>query len=148
MKAGAYVSTTLDADVDTAWSVVHDFHGMPAWTPRVRASLAECGSGAAAVGSIRCLTLAPDGRQVRERLVDHDTTDRRYSYEFVGTIPYPVTSYRGTIHLLPITETGATFLEWSGAFDAEPAQVESLRVRFAAVYTAFIADLRAHLATR
>jgi hypothetical protein len=140
----AYVSTTLDADITTVWSVLGSFHTLPARTARVRESVPENGSG---VGSVRRLTLEPDGRQVREQLVHHDAADHRFSYEFVGVNPFPVSHYRGKVHLLPITETGGTFLEWFGEFDTEPAQVEPLRARFTAVYTAFIGDLRAHLAT-
>jgi hypothetical protein len=140
----AYSSTTLDPDITTVWSALGDFHALPVWSARVRESVAEDGS---AVGSVRRLTLEPDGRQVRERLVHHDAADHRFSYEFVGVNPFPVSFYRGTVHLLPITETGGTFLEWFGEFDTEPAQVEPLRARFTAVYAAFIDDLRTHLAT-
>jgi polyketide cyclase/dehydrase/lipid transport protein len=140
----AYVSTTLGAGLATSWAALGDFHHWPAWTPRLRTSVAEGGSG---VGSVRALTLEPDGRQVRERLVHHDPADHRFSYEFDGTVPYPVAAYRGTVRLLPITDAGTTFLEWSGDFDAEPGLVDDLRARFTAVYTAFAGDLRAYLAT-
>jgi hypothetical protein len=110
----AYVSSTPDSDIDTVWSVLRDFHGMPAWLGRIRESTAEDGAGPGAVGSIRRLILEPDGRQVRERLVQYDAPGHRYSYEFVGESPYPVRFYRGTVHLLPITDRGATFVEWYG----------------------------------
>ncbi|WP_433359812.1 SRPBCC family protein [Streptosporangium sp. CA-115845] len=141
----AYVSTTIDAPIETVWSVVRDFHGMPSWVGRIRESVAEDGHGPAAVGSVRRLTLEPDGRQVQERLVSYDAPGHRYSYEFAGENPFPVRFYRGTVHLLPITEFTGTFVEWYGEFDADAALVESLCTRFTGLYREFLGDLRAHL---
>ncbi|BDB44093.1 SRPBCC family protein [Mycobacterium kiyosense] len=115
----AYVSCTIDADVDAVWAVLGDFHGLPRWIARIRASESENGSGPATVGSVRRLTLEPDGQTARERLIGYDAPGRRYSYEFADEIPFPVSTYRGTVHALPITETGTTFLEWYGEFDCE-----------------------------
>lgn len=141
----AYVSTTIDADLDTTWSVIADFPGIAAWVGRIRESVAEDGAGPAAVGSVRRLTMEPDGRQVRERLVHYDAPGHRYSYEFVGENPFPVQFYRGTVHLLPVTDRDATFLEWFGEFDTEPALVAKLTAAFTALYGGFIDDLRSHL---
>lgn len=57
----AYVSAVIDADVDTIWSVLGDFHGIPAWIGRIRSNEPEHGLGAGEVGSVRRLTLEPDG---------------------------------------------------------------------------------------
>ncbi|HTF54603.1 MAG TPA: SRPBCC family protein [Pseudonocardia sp.] len=146
----AYVSSTLDADITAVWSVLGDFHGLPVWMARARESVAEGGREPGAVGSVRCLTLDPNGRRTRERLVHYDGADHRYSYEFDGVNPFPVSSYLGTVHLLPITDTGRTFVEWFGEFDPLPgtdqAAVEALRDSFTGFYTEFIGDLRTHLA--
>lgn len=143
----AYVSSTLDTDLATTWSVLQDFHGLPTWVERIQESVPEGGEGHGAVGSIRRLTLGPDGRQVRERLVHYDAPSHRYSYEFAGENPFPVQFYRGTVHLLPITDTNATFVEWYGEFDTDPALVDKLRRAFMGLYTEFIGDLRKHLAS-
>jgi hypothetical protein len=143
----AYVSTTLDADIATTWSVLADFHGLAGWVDRIRESVAEGGDGPGAVGSVRRLTLDPDGREVRERLVRYDAADHRYSYEFAGENPFPVEFYRGTVHLLPVTDRDATFLEWYGEYDTEPALVDKLRRAFTGLYAGFVEDLRRHLAT-
>jgi carbon monoxide dehydrogenase subunit G len=141
----AYVSSTLDADLATVWSVLGDFHGMAAWIGRIERSEPEGGEGRGAVGSVRCLTLT-GGMRARERLVHYDGPGHRYSYEFDGEDgPFPVASYRGTVHLLPVTETGATFIEWYGEYDCDTALVEQLRETFTGIYTEFIGDLCTHL---
>src|SRR5581483_7235185 len=102
----AYVSTVLDHDVDAVWAVVGDFHGLPAWIGRIRSSEADGGSGRGPVGSVRRLSLEPDGRTARERLVRYDDAGRTYSYEFADAIPFPVATYRGNVRLLPVTDRG------------------------------------------
>ena len=141
----AYVSTVIDHDVDAVWSVLGDFHGIPAWIGRIRSNDPENGSGRGTVSSVRKLTLEPDGHQARERLVAYDGPGRRYSYEFADEIPFPVRTYRGTVHVLPITDAGTTFLEWYGEFDCEQAVLEEVSAIFRAIYTEFIEDLRKHL---
>lgn len=144
----AYVSTVIDAGVDTVWSVVGDFHGLPAWVARVRSNEPENGSGPGAVGAVRNLTLEPDGETTRERLVCYDAPGRSYSYDFADVIPFPVSTYRGTIRVLPVTDANATFLEWYGEFDCEPSVLDAVTTTFRAIYTGFIADLRQHLKDR
>lgn len=145
-----YVSTTLPHDVDLVWSVLRDFHGIDRWVPRIRSAEPEdadgAGIGPAAVGSIRRLTLDPDGRVVRERLVRYDAAEHCYSYEFVGEQPFPVRALVGTVHLLPVTLSGATFVEWFSEFDADAAQVERLTPVFQKIYAGFLDDLGAYLA--
>jgi hypothetical protein len=141
----ACVSTTLDHDVDAVWAVVGDFHGLPAWIGRIRSGEAEGGSGRGPVGSVRRLTLEPEGRVARERLVRYDEPGRSYSYEFADAIPFPVGAYRGNVRVLPITDSGATFIEWYGEFDCDAAILEEITAIFKAIYTEFLEDLRAHL---
>jgi hypothetical protein len=144
----AYVSTVIDAAVDTVWAVVGDFHGLPAWVSMVRSNEPEDGSGPAAVGSVRNLTLEPDGNTARERLVRYDAPSRSYSYDFANEIPFPVSTYRGTIRALPVTESNTTFLEWYGEFDCEPSLLDTMTATFSAIYLRFIEGLRQHLKGR
>ena len=141
----AYVSTTLDHDVETVWAVVGDFHGLPTWIGRIRSGEAEGGSGRGPVGSVRRLTLEPEGREARERLVRYDEPGRSYSYEFADAIPFPVGTYRGNVRVRPITDSGATFIEWYGEFDCDAAVLEQITGVFTAIYTEFLEDLRTHL---
>jgi hypothetical protein len=103
-------------------------------------------AGPAPVGSVRRLTMEPDGRVVRERLVAYDAPGHRYSYEFAGDQPFPVRAYRGTIRLLPITQSGGTFIEWYGEFDCDADVLSRLTAAFTGIYAGFIDDLRKHLA--
>ncbi|ORW20470.1 SRPBCC family protein [Mycobacterium palustre] len=144
----AYVSTIIESDVDTVWSVIGDFHGLPAWVTMVRSSTPENGAGPGAVGSVRNLTLEPGGGTARERLVRYDAPARSYSYDFAEEIPFPVSTYRGTIRVLPVTDSNTTFLEWYGEFDCEPAALETMTATFRAIYSQFIEDLRQHLKGR
>ncbi|OHV06967.1 SRPBCC family protein [Mycobacterium talmoniae] len=141
----AYVSTVIRADIDAVWSVLGDFHGLAAWVNRIRSNEPENGAGPGAVGSVRNLTLEPDGDTARERLVRYDAADRSYSYEFAGAIPFPASSYRGTVHVLPVTDANTTFLEWYGEFDCEPDVLDEIARTFCAIYSEFISDLRAYL---
>ena len=141
----AYFSTVIDAGVDDVWSVLRDFHGIDRWVGRIRSAEPENGAGPGAVGSVRRLTMEPDGRVVRERLVHYDASGRRYSYEFAGDQPYPVRAYRGTIHLLPVTDSGSTFAEWFGEFDCDAALADELTGQFTRIYAAFLDELRSYL---
>lgn len=144
----AYASAVLDVDLATAWSVLGDFHGMADWIGRIRRSVPEGGAGAGSVGSVRRIALEPDGQEVGERLVSYDGPGHRYSYEFAGTIPFPVRSYRGTVHLLPVTAVDGTFIEWFGEYECDAPLVEPVHEQFIGIYTEFIGDLRAHLGRR
>ncbi|HET6736291.1 SRPBCC family protein [Mycobacterium sp.] len=138
----AYVSATLDAPAAAVWSVIGDFHGMAEWVAMITSSVPESDEG---IGSVRRVT-ADDGLVLRERLVAYDDPGRRYSYEFADDpILFPVRSYRATLHLLPITESDQTFIEWYGEFDCADDQVEENRAMFTGLYSVFIADLRRHL---
>ena len=141
----AYVSTTFEQDADAVWAVLGDFHGLPAWVSRIRSGEAEGGSGRGPVGGIRRLSLEPDGRTARERLVRYDDLDRSYSYEFADEIPFAASTYRGTVRVRPITDTGGSFVEWYGEFDADPAAADQLTRTFRGIYLAFLEELRAHL---
>ncbi|HWN34669.1 MAG TPA: SRPBCC family protein [Pseudonocardia sp.] len=142
----AYTSTIFEHPEARTWAVLRDFHGWARWVGRIRETVAEGGEGPGAVGSVRHVTLEPDGRRVTERLVRYDESAHSYSYEFTEPIPFPATFYRGTVALRPVTDTGHTFLEWFGEFDCEPALTEQLRTTFVGLYTEFTADLRTYLA--
>jgi uncharacterized protein YndB with AHSA1/START domain len=142
----AYVSTIIDASIDDVWTVLRDFHRIDRWVGRIRSAEPENGAGPGAVGSVRRLTMEPDGRVVRERLVQYDAPARRFSYEFAGHQPFPVRAYRGTVHLLPVTQSGTTFAEWYGEFDCDAALADELTSQFTRIYAGFLDELRHHVA--
>ncbi len=142
----AYFSARLPVDIDRAWAIVGDFYGVAKWMSLLDTCVAHGGHASGELGAIREVTTS-DGRTVQERLVAYDGVGHSYSYEFVGAIPYPVSSYRGTAHLLPIVEDGTTFIEWFGDFEAESTVREGVKSQFEELYTLFIGDLRRHLAS-
>ncbi|RRO18377.1 SRPBCC family protein [Saccharopolyspora rhizosphaerae] len=137
-------SAVIEAPVEKVWEVVRDFNGLPAWHPAIGSSEIEGGLDAAAVGCVRRLALG-DGGEVRERLVALDDVARSYTYEFV-TSPFPVRSYRSTIHVVPVTESGHTFVEWFADFDADADVEAEMDGTFArGVYATGLKGLASHV---
>lgn len=141
--ARATFSAVIDHPVEVVWDVIGDFHGIDRWVGMITASVAE-GGGRGSVGSVRRLTLA-DGRTVAERLLMFDDVARRLAYDFPEGCPFPVDGFVGSVELAPITETGATFLQWHSSFDADGASRDAMASAFQALYAGFVSDLRAHL---
>ncbi|TDD41427.1 SRPBCC family protein [Saccharopolyspora elongata] len=143
--AKSYTSAVVEASAEQVWQVVRDFDGLPQWHPAIERSEIEGGGVADAVGCVRHLTL-PDGGVVRERLVSLDDVERSYTYDFVES-PFPVRSYRSTIRVAPITDTGHSFVEWYSHWDADAADEEQMDKTFAhGVYRTGLNGLREFLA--
>ncbi|MFR9727585.1 SRPBCC family protein [Saccharopolyspora sp. MS10] len=117
--ARSYASAVVPATADEVWALVRDFGGLPGWHPAISSGELEAGASAAEVGAVRRLVLG-DGGQVRERLVALDDAARSCTYDITEG-PFPVRSYRSTIRVLPITATGAAFVEWSADYGADAA---------------------------
>ncbi|MGI8307461.1 SRPBCC family protein [Saccharopolyspora hattusasensis] len=142
--AKSYTSAVIEVSAEQVWQAVRDFNGLPTWHPAIERSEIEGGGAADAVGCVRHLILA-DGGAVRERLVALDDTERSYAYEFVES-PFPVRSYRSTIRIAPITDTGHSFVEWYSHWDADAADEEKMDKTFAkGVYRTGLNGLREHL---
>lgn len=141
-----YVSTVFDQPVDEVWAVLGDFHRIDEWIGIVHASEPENGGQEATIGSIRKLTVGDDRHTTRERLVSYDAADRRMTYELPDALPFGMSHYLGTIHVLPITDTGRTFVEWYGRYACDDvADVPEIEAKLGGIYQAFLADLRRHL---
>ncbi len=137
----SYASGLVPASADDVWNVVRDFNGLPSWHPAIAASEIDGGGSGQEVGTIRRLTL-DDGASVVERLLMLDDVNRSYTYEFTDPGPFPVRSYRSTIHVVPVTATGQAFVEWWSWFDADAADEVQLASMFAdIVYAAGITAL-------
>lgn len=124
-----YASTTINAPADDVWGFVRDFANLAEWHPGIGDSEVEQSQPADKVGCVRRLTLR-DGGVVRERLLALDDVDRCYTYEFVDS-PFPVRSYRSTIRVAPVTDSGQTFLEWWAWYDADAKDEEQMTKTFA-----------------
>jgi uncharacterized protein YndB with AHSA1/START domain len=113
--ASAYASIILKAPVETVWSIVRDFNGLPKWAPAVARSKIENGLDADVVGCVRSF-YTHDGTHIRERLLALDDANRFLTYNFEKP-GFPVKNYIATLRLYPVTNGDMTFAEWSATFD-------------------------------
>jgi uncharacterized protein YndB with AHSA1/START domain len=116
--AHAYASIILKAPVETVWSLVRDFNGLPQWAPGIVKSKIEDGLDADVVGCVRSFHTA-DGGHIRERLLTLDDAHHTFTYNFEKPA-FPVRNYIATLRLYPVTATDQTFAEWEASFDEAP----------------------------
>lgn len=116
--ARAYASIILKAPVETVWSLVRDFNGLPKWAPSIAKSKIEGGLDADAVGCVRSFH-THGGGHIRERLLMLDDARYAFSYNFEKPA-FPVKNYVATLRLYPVTHTDQTFAEWEATFDESP----------------------------
>ena len=83
--AHTYASVVLKAPVETVWSLVRDFNGLPAWAPGIARSEIEDGLDPDVVGCVRSLHTT-DGVHVRERLLTLD--DANYTFAYGREAPF------------------------------------------------------------
>jgi uncharacterized protein YndB with AHSA1/START domain len=116
--ARAYASIILKSPIETVWSLVRDFNGLPNWAPAVAKSKIEGGLDADVVGCVRSFH-THDGNHIRERLLMLDDARHMFSYNFEKPA-FPVKNYIATLRLYPVTHTDQTFAEWQANFDEAP----------------------------
>ena len=116
--ARAYASIILKAPVETVWSLVRDFNGLPKWAPNIAKSGIENGLESDVVGCVRSFH-TKDGTHIRERLLTLDDANYTFTYNFEKPA-FPVKNYIATLRLYPVTQTDQTFAEWEATFDEAP----------------------------
>lgn len=116
--ARAYASIILKAPVETVWSVVRDFNGLPKWAPSIARSKIESGLDADVVGCVRSF-YTHDGGHIRERLLMLDDANYSFAYNFEKPA-FPVRNYVATLRLYPVTHGDQCFAEWTAHFDEAP----------------------------
>ena len=119
-----YVSTVIDAPIAAVWAVIRDFNGLPGWTPFVAESRIESHAPADQIGCVRSFSLK-DGGRIRERLLALSDYEFSQSYSILES-PMGVENYVATLRLLPVTDGGRTFAEWSADFTCAPAREAEL----------------------
>jgi hypothetical protein len=143
--AEVYVSTVIDAPAAAVWAVIRDFNALPAWTPFVAESRIEANAPADQVGCVRAFLLK-DGGRIRERLLALSDYDFSQSYAILES-PMDVENYVATLRLLPVTDGGRTFAEWSAAFTCPPAREQELVTHIGrAVFLAGLQTLQSRFA--
>ncbi|MFG2843727.1 SRPBCC family protein [Kitasatospora sp. NPDC048296] len=142
--AGIKVSTVVEAPAERVWELVGDFHGLGGWHPHLPPSRLGNELTGNAIGAVRVFEL-PDGVVLHETLVAYDEEARSYTYSFPdGTFHFD--GYRSTLRVTPVTELGASFVEWSVTFDIEPEHRKESSDRVHGVFTSGLAALREHFA--
>ena len=122
--ARAYASIILKAPVETVWSIIRDFNGLPNWHPAIAESRIEGGEPADKIGCVRDFTLR-NGDRIREKLLGLSDFDMFCTYSILES-PMGVENYVATLRLTPVTDGDKTFLEWSAEFDCAPERETEL----------------------
>jgi hypothetical protein len=145
--AYAYASTVIDKPADEVWAVVRDFNGLGTWNAGfIHGCEIEDGKEGDQVGAVRTFTLEK-GEHFREQLLAHSDRDRLYTYNFVKHPFEGVENYVSTIHVVPVTDSNQTFVEWSVAFDCDLDKVDRWQGFFGTqVFGAGLTALKAYLA--
>jgi len=145
--AYAYASTVIEVLAEDVWNVVRDFNGLGTWNAKfIPTCEIEDGKAGDQVGAVRSFTLA-NGAQLREQLLAHSDRDRFYTYNFLKHPFEGVENYVSTIHVLPVTDTNQTFVEWSVTFDCSPDKLDHWQDFYAhQVFKPGLEALKAYLA--
>ena len=119
-----YVSSVIDARVDTVWSRIRDFNGLPQWHPLIADSRIENQQPADRVGCIHHFHTR-DGGMIRERLLALSDFDFSCTYEILES-PMGVADYVATLKLTPVTDGNRCFAEWSAEFECAEGREREL----------------------
>jgi uncharacterized protein YndB with AHSA1/START domain len=107
-----YVSTIIDAPIETVWGLIKDFNDLPKWHPAIRESELEGGTG---IGCVRHFFLH-DGSELREKLLALSDLEHSVTYGMVQS-GMTLTNYISVLRLFPVTDAGQTFAEWGAVYD-------------------------------
>ncbi len=138
-----YNSIVVDVPREKVWETIKDFHDL-AWADPVITKLEIVGDKTGSqIGAQRHLNDA-----FLERLVSVDEEGFTFTYS-IDDGPDPLSkdaalNYVGTVRLLPVTDSGATFVEWTSSFQSDSDQAISDFCN--PVYVALLGALKAHLA--
>jgi len=119
-----FVSSVIPAAADTVWSVIRDFNALPDWHPGIAASRIEDDRPSDAVGCVRNFQLT-DGGTIREQLLSLNDPNRTCVYSILES-PLPISDYVATLRLLPITDGGQCYAEWSATFACAETDREAM----------------------
>jgi hypothetical protein len=139
----AYYSTVLDQPADVVWRTIRSFDDY-AWAGTGVDAAMEDGRPGDAVGGIRHVQ-TPD-QPIRQRLLAHSDIERCYTYELCDPVPFPVSDYRATLRVTPVTDRDRAFVEWWATFDCAEDEREKWIEQFAHNgFEKWLASLRAQL---
>ena len=136
-----YQSTVVAAPIDKVWAAVRDFHDL-SWSANVIEKVEVVGDKKGdQIGARRVLNDA-----FHETLLELSDAERTIRYS-IDDGPSPVSkedieNYIGCVRLFPVTDSNATFFEWSSSWEKNG---EADCADFCHnIYLALLADLGSH----
>jgi uncharacterized protein YndB with AHSA1/START domain len=139
-----HASRVIATPIERVWAVIRQFDRLCDWHDAAVDGEIDDGRPHDAVGAVRSFHLA-DGTLVQEQLLALDDIDHRLTYGFV-TPAFPVDNYVATMHALPVTATGETFVQWSATFDEPEGRAGTHGEIIAnAIFAAGLEGLERHL---
>ena len=129
------------APLDTVWSLIRDFNNYPAYIDGVSESVIEDDKrgdevGASGASAISALGAPAPRRAFRCRAFADLCRHRAVAVPGGTRRAVSPVRYEGTMSLREVTEGNRTFIEWTVALDAEPADAE----RWHALFQSWIPD--------
>jgi Polyketide cyclase / dehydrase and lipid transport len=133
-------AVSVAAPPDRVWSLIRDFQAVRNWHPGIDGcELTQDGGD-----TVRVIT-TKGGAVLREKLLEQDDTNRRYSYTIVES-PLPIADYRSTIEVRPAGKDGSrSSIVWQGRFAATIPDEEKAMAAVAGIYEAGLEGLHAQL---
>jgi hypothetical protein len=109
---GCYNSTVVTAPVDKVWALFQNFHDL-SWADGVVTKVEIVGD--AAGGEIGAKRILNDAFHETMRMLDHENRTMEYSIDDgpPAVSKENVQGYIGRVKVSPVTDSGATFVEWS-----------------------------------
>jgi polyketide cyclase/dehydrase/lipid transport protein len=119
-----YISSVINAPVQSVWDYIRDFNSLPKWFPGVTDSKIESGMRSDQIGCIRDFGLE-GGPRIREQLLAFSDQDHSCRYKMLSG-PLPLSNYVASVRLFPVTDGNQTFAEISSEFDCAREQESEL----------------------
>src|SRR5579859_1058375 len=141
--AKIYISSVIEAPIETVWEYIRDFNCLPKWFPGVIDSYIEADMRSDQVGCIRNFGLQ-GGPRMREQLLAFSDHAHSCAYKMLEG-PLPVRNYVGTVRLLPVTDGDRTFAEYAVEFDCPLEQENELITSLSKIYQGAFEHLVQHL---
>ncbi len=119
-----FVSSVIPAEADTVWAVIRDFNALPDWHPGIVESRIENDRAGDSVGCVRHFRLT-ERATIREQLLALDDRARRCVYTILES-PLPLWDYEAQLRLLPVTDGGCCYAEWTAVFTCRAEEADGL----------------------
>ena len=138
---GCYNSTVIHAPASDVWALSRNFHDM-SWAEGVITKTETVGNVAGhEIGAKRILN---DAFHEKLRMVDNENRTMEYSIDDgpAAVSKENVQGYIGKVKVSPVTDSGATFVEWSSRWSSGG---EGAADFCNPIYRAFLDALKNHL---